>query len=603
MDRNLILAIALSMGVIILWDVLIAGPERREREAQAAAQQALSEDPTTAGTAPSGDLAGVLSPQNALEAPISLEEALGNAPARVEIDTPALRGSINLRGARIDDLELLRYRETIEENSPVVRLLTPREAEHGHYVQLGWFVGNKTDQASIWQASPGAKLTPTTPVVLTRTDGALTFVRTISIDENYMFTFAEKVTNNGDAEATITPYAAVIQRGIPQDLSNMMILHEGPLGVIGKILHERKYKGLAKNKKKEVNEAGVGGWVGITNKNWLAAAIPAQSEEMQAILDNAGTPQAPVFRATYTLTTRAVPAGETLELTSHVFGGSKDVDILQSYEKPVEKGGLGVYDFDKAVDWGRLFVLTRPIFYTLDFFGDLTGNFGVSILILTLIVKLLLFPIANKGYESMSKMKKLQPEVEKLRASYADDRMKMQQEMMELYKREKMNPVAGCLPILLQMPIFYALYKTLFVTIEMRHEPFILWIKDLSAPDPTTIFNLFGLLPFDPTALPVLGAFLGIGVLPLLMGAAMWFQTKLNPPPADPMQAQIFALMPVIFVFIFAPFAAGLVLYWFWNTALGILQQWYIMRRNGVSIDWGDRLKLPGRKKTPAAGE
>ena len=227
----------------------------------------------------------------------------------------------------------------------------------------------------------------------------------------------------------------------------------------------------------------------------------------------------------------------------------------------------------------------------------------MAILLLTLVIKLILFPLANKGYESMSKMKKLQPEIEKLRSRYGDDRMKQQQEMMELYKKEKLNPLAGCLPILLQMPIFYALYKTLFVTIELRHEPFILWIKDLSAPDPTNIFNLFGLLPFDPTALPVLGAFLGIGVLPILMGVAMWFQTKLNPPPTDQVQAQVFAMLPFIFVFIFAPFAAGLVLYWFWNTALSILQQWFIMKRNGVSIDWGERLKLPGRSKTPAPGE
>jgi YidC/Oxa1 family membrane protein insertase len=352
-----------------------------------------------------------------------------------------------------------------------------------------------------------------------------------------------------------------------------------------------------------VEESGIGGWVGITNKYWLAAAIPPQDEEIKASLSNIGDETAPIFRASYTLPSRTVAPGETFTQVSNIFGGAKDVDILQSYEAEPEDGGLGVHDFDKAVDWGHLFFLTRPIFYTLNFFGDLIGNFGVAILILTLIIKALLFPIANKGYESMSKMKKLQPEIEKLKTRFGDDKMKMQQAMMELYKKEKMNPMAGCIPILFQMPIFFALYKTLFVTMEMRHEPFILWIKDLSAPDPTTVFNLFGLLPYDPTALPVIGAFMGIGVLPLLMGVAMWFQTKLNPPPADPVQAQIFGMMPFVFVFIFAPFAAGLVLYWFWNTTLSILQQWVIMKKNGVTVDWGERFKLPGRKKTPAPGE
>jgi YidC/Oxa1 family membrane protein insertase len=595
MDRNLILAIALSMGVLLMWDVFIAGPQREQmQEARQAAQEVAAEEQS--------DFAGLdgLAPA---EEPVSLEEALAEAPGRVAIRTPNLSGSINLQGGRIDDLELTQYHEELDPESDNIRLLTPREAKHGHFVEQGWIIGDKPGDKALWSVADGAVLTPETPVTLTREQDGLSFEKTISVDEQFMFTVEQKVRNGTSEAQTLTPYALVVQRGKPENLRNFMILHEGPLGVIGERLYERKYDKLRKNKDKQVNEVGIGGWVGITNKYWLAAAIPPQDEEIKASLSNIGDETSPIFRASYTLPAHTLAPGETFTQTSNIFGGAKDVDILQSYEAEPEDGGLGVHDFDKAVDWGHLFFLTRPIFYTLNFFGDLIGNFGVAILILTLIIKALLFPIANKGYESMSKMKKLQPEIEKLKTRFGEDKMKMQQAMMELYKKEKMNPMAGCIPILFQMPIFFALYKTLFVTMEMRHEPFILWIKDLSAPDPTTIFNLFGLLPYDPTVLPVLGAFLGIGVLPLLMGVAMWFQTKLNPPPADPVQAQIFGMMPFVFVFIFAPFAAGLVLYWFWNTALSILQQWVIMKKNGVTIDWGERFKLPGRKKTSAPGE
>ena len=603
MDRNLVLAIALSMGVLLFWQIFVSGPQMEEyREAQEAAQ---AEEAARGEDAEEADIAGIAGRE--VEAPtgvVSVEEALANSTSRVPIRTETLEGSINLAGGRIDDLTLLNYRETLEDDSTNIRLLNPRSAEHGHYVQLGWIADGNAAQGAAWTAPAGAELTVDTPVTLTRRQGDIVFEKTIAVDENYMFEVTQAVRNEGGDAADLTPYALVIQRGIPEDFTNFMILHEGPLGVIGKALHERKYKKLAKNPDKKVEESGAGGWVGITNKYWLAAAVPPQDEEMKATLDNIGNADEPIFRATYALPQRALAPGESLTLTSHIFGGPKDVGLLKSYQAKPEDGGLGVFDFDKAVDWGHLFVLTRPIFYTLNFFGDLTGNFGIAILILTLIVKALLFPIANKGFESMAKMKKLQPEVEGLRKRYADDRMKMQQEMMALYKKEKMNPLAGCLPIFIQMPIFYALYKTLFVTLEMRHEPFILWIRDLSAPDPTTIFNLFGLLPYDPTALPVVGAFLGIGVLPLLMGVAMWFQTKLNPPPTDPMQAQVFAMLPFVFVFIFAPFAAGLVLYWFWNTFLGILQQALIMKRNGVEIDLLNRLPfMKPKNKAAAPGE
>jgi len=597
MDRNLIVAIVLSMGVLFAWDFLIAGPQREAQQALRA-EQATQETQSNVANDDADMLGGGPKVE---DKELTVDEALATDANRVKIKTPTVEGSINLRGGRLDDLVLLQYHQEVDDTSPPIRLLSPSDTKHGHFVQQGWMIGRDNATNAEWTLKEGSVLTPSTPVTLTRTSGDLVFEKTISIDEKYMFKVSQKVTNNGASERTLRSYATVTQRNTPEEYRNFMILHEGPLGVIGEQLHERKYKTLTKNKDKKVAASGVGGWVGITNKNWLAAAIPPDDMEIEAHLLNRGDKVNPIFEAFYLMPSEIIAPGQSVDITSYIFGGPKNVDLLQSYEASVEDGGLNVRDFDKAVDWGHLFFLTRPIFYTLNFFGGLTGNFGIAILILTLCIKLILFPVANKGYESMSKMKKLQPEIKKLQEKHTDDKMKLQQEMMALYKKEKMNPLAGCLPILLQMPIFYALYKTLFVTIELRHQPF-LYISDLSAQDPTTIFNLFGLLPFDPTVLPLIGGMLAIGVLPVMMGVAMWFQTKLNPPPADPVQAQIFGLMPFIFVFIFAPFAAGLVLYWFWNTTLSILQQWLIMKKNGVSIDWGDRFKLPGGKKD-AAGD
>lgn len=597
MDRNLILAIVLSMGVFLVWDYFVLAPQREAQQAalQAAqAEQAATQTQTT--QAADSDIAiggGLIGG----ETDITVEEALAKSPARVPIKTATLEGSINLKGGRLDDLVLRQYHETVDDKSPSIRLLSPEETKHGHFVQQGWAAGRDNGARSIWSAPEGAVLTPSTPVTLTRESHGVTYEKIYAVDEKYMFTVTQKVTNNNGATVSLQAFATVTQRNTPVDYTHRMILQEGPLGVIGDKLYERKYNKLKKNQNAKVEESGVGGWVGITNKFWLAAVVPPADQQIDALLTNRGTPENPIFEAFYATPALTMAPGESLTFQSYVFGGPKDVDLLQSYEATPEDGGLAVRDFDKAVDWGRYeYILTRTIFWLLNFFAGVTGNFGVAILLLVFVIKLLLFPLANKGYESMSKMKKLQPEIKKLQDRYADDKMKLQQEMMELYKKEKMNPLAGCLPVLFQMPIFYSLYKTLFVTIELRHQPF-LYIQDLAARDPTSVFNLFGLLPFDPTALPIIGAMLGIGFLPLLMGVAMWFQTKLNPPPADPVQAQIFGLMPFVFVFIFAPFASGLVLYWFWNTTLGILQQWYIMKKNGVKVELGQRLKLPWAKK------
>lgn len=592
MDRNFILAIILSAAVLLGWEIFIAGPQRahyqaaRKTAAEQAGEQAARAEPNLGAIAEKPET--------------SVEEALAEETARVEIDTPSLKGSINLAGeGRIDDLLLKHYRETLDPESPMIRLLSPANTTHGHYIQLGWAVGGKPAESAVWTAPANAKLTPQTPVTLTRSEGGLDFEKTFSVDDRNMFTVTQTVRNEGAAAQTVTPYGVVIQRNIPEGAGKYMILHEGPIAVVDKSLYERKYK---KAVSAVVEAEGNLGWVGITNKYWLAAAVPPRGETFKVKIRNISDAASPIFQSGYELAPRVLEPGQSTTLASHIFGGAKDVDLLQSYEKPAEKGGLGVWDFDKAVDWGNFFILTRPIFYTLNFFGDLTGNFGVAILLLTLVIRILMFPLANKAFESMSKMKKLQPEVKKLQDRFKDDKTKLQQEMMALYQKEKMNPLAGCLPVLIQMPIFYSLYKTLFVTIELRHEPFIGWIRDLSAPDPTSVFNLFGLLPYDPMTLPLIGAFLGVGVLPLLMGIAMWFQTKLNPPPTDPVQAQVFAMMPIMFTFLFASFQSGLVLYWFWNTFLSILQQWMIMKRNGVSVDWAGNLKLPWAGKKSAAG-
>lgn len=591
MDRNVILAVVLSMGVLLIWDILVVNPQREALEAQrrVAAQQATS----APGASP-------LAPKVEEQA-LTVEEALAAAPRRIVIDTPSVDGSINLVGGRIDDLSLKNYREERDPQSPEIRLLTPREAVRGHYLQQGWASAADAGEDALWSAPPGARLTVETPVILTREADGLIFEKRVAIDKDFVFTVTETVKNTTSGAVALTPYALVIQRGFDPDVNKYMILHEGPIAVIGRSLFQKQFKNKEFLGGAGVEEAGTGGWVGITNKYWLAAAMPPQGEEMSATLANIGTRAAPIYRASYTLAPRTIAPGETAALTSHFFGGAKDVDILRSYQKATDKGGLGIARFDEAVDWGNFWLLTRPIFATLDFLGDHVGNWGIAILLLTIIVRALVFPLANRAYAMTSKMKKIQPQMEELKARFKDDAPKLQQGMMELYKKEKLNPVAGCLPILIQMPIFYALYKTLFVTIELRHQPFFLWIQDLSAPDPTNIFNLFGLLPFDPSLVPFFGAFLQIGVLPLLMGVAMWFQLKLNPPPADPVQAQVFAIMPWLFVFMFAPFSAGLVLYWVWSTVLSIVQQVVIMKRYGVEVDWKENFRPPWTKKKKAA--
>ncbi len=402
MDRNTLLFIVLTAAILIGWDALVIGPQRQALREQQRVEQAAQE---AAGPNLTGDIVG--------EAPVktlSVDEALAKTAGRVAIDTPSLVGSINLDGGRIDDLSLKNYRETLDPKSAMIRLLTPREAEHGHYVEQGFVAStggeNELTEALVWTAPAGARLTPSSPVTLTARLGALVFEKTYSVDDLFVFTVKQAVRNEGATDARVTPYGLVVQRGIPEGAGKFQILHEGPLAVVDKQLLERKYKNAVK---KTDEAAGTGGWVGITNKYWLAAAAPPQDAPFKVTLKNVGTETAPIFRANYTLDERIVAAGQSIELTSHLFGGAKDVDILRAYEQPVSEGGLGVKDLDKAVDWGNFFFLTRPIFWLLDFFGDHIGNWGVAILLLTVVVKALMFPLANKAFESMSAMKKVQP--------------------------------------------------------------------------------------------------------------------------------------------------------------------------------------------------
>lgn len=511
-------------------------------------------------------------------------QALGTA-ARVPIQTDTLKGSLSLQGARIDDLYLTRYRETLDKNSPPVELFRPQGMEHAYFAQFGWsgpnVVGGVPGPNTVWSLTKGATLTPTTPVELTWDNGAgLRFIRVIAIDAQYVFTVTDTVANLSGQPITIAPYGRVERQGVPADLGKQMILHEGAIGTFGsdgKFATEQvKYKDWAK--KPRIENQSTGGWLGITDKYWMAALIPDQKEVIEgrfAVRDAEGLN---VHEAAMLGATRTIQPGRQIEETQRLFAGVKRNEILAGYEK-----SLDLPRFIYAIDWGHLFFLTRPIFMIVEFFYGVLGNFGLAILALTVVVKLIMFPLANKSYESLSKMRTLQPKMEELKKKFKDDPQKQQQETMALYQREKINPLAGCLPIIVQIPVFFALYKVLFVTIEMRHAPFFGWIRDLSARDPSTVWNLFGAIPWDPATLPLVGSLLNgplhLGVLPIVYGLTMWLQQSMNPPAQDPMQRQIFAFLPFIFTFIMAPFAAGLLIYWAWNNILSIAQQYVIMHR------------------------
>ncbi|CCW18474.1 Inner membrane protein translocase component YidC, long form [Sphingobium indicum BiD32] len=487
---------------------------------------------------------------------------------RIPIRTPKLDGSINLKGARIDDIVLPTYSETIAKDSPAVRLYSPAGTQDAYFAGFGWQgEGLKTPgKDTVWTAQ-GSALTPTSPVTLTWNNGAgQTFEIRLSVDENYMISAAQKVSNSGTGTVGVKPYGYISRSSVPKDPDTWTI-HIGPMGVFNNAAnYDVNYADLDEGPSTRDFQSK-GGWIGFTDKYWLSALVPGKDADVAAqFRKGAGTQ----YQADVALASTMLAPGKAVTQTQRLFVGAKEVKTLQAYERD------GVKLFDRAIDWGWFYWFEQPIFALLHWLFETLGNFGVAIICLTFVVRGLMFPVAQRQFASMAAMRAVQPKMKALQEKYKDDKPKLQQEMMALYKTEKVNPLAGCLPIFIQIPIFFALYKVLMLTIEMRHQPFVLWIKDLSAPDPLHILNLFGLLPFTPPA------FLAIGVLAVLLGISMWLQFKLNPAQMDPMQQQIFAIMPWMMMFIMAPFAAGLLVYWITNNCLSMAQQWWLYRRHPV---------------------
>ena len=515
------------------------------------------------------------------------------------IETPSLQGSIDLKGGRIDDLALAKYRETVDPKSPPIVLLSPSGSPDPFYAEFGWSgtAGHKlklptTD--TVWKQSGAGSLSVGHPVTLTYDNGeGLAFRRTIAVDDKYLFTIKDEVVNKSASAVTLYPYALISRHGTPPTLG-YYILHEGLIGVLGDDgLQEITYKKI--EDKKVINFDVTNGWLGITDKYWAAALLPDTNAHLKARFSTGKLGEQPTYQTDYLLDARTIAPGASTTADARLFAGAKEVHVVNDYEKQ-----LNINRFDLLIDWGWFYFITKPLFTVIDWFYRLVGNFGLAIMIVTVLIKVAFFPLANKSYASMAKMKAVQPQMTALRERYPDDKAKQQQELMALYKKEKINPLAGCLPVVIQIPVFFSLYKVLFVTIEMRHAPFFGWIKDLSAPDPTNVFTLFGLLPFDPTIVPVVGHFLHLGMWPLIMGVTMWAQMKLNPAPPDPTQAMIFNWMPIIFTFMLASFPAGLVIYWAWNNSLSVAQQSVIMRKHGAKIELFDNIKAVFGKKKKA---
>jgi YidC/Oxa1 family membrane protein insertase len=604
-QKNTILAIVLSALVLIGWQLYFGLPQI-EKQKQIQQQQAQERaQPAPGAPAPQAGAPAQPAPGTAPQAPavpstqpqtLTREAALAASP-RVRIETPSVSGSIALKGARIDDLSLIQYRETVDPHSPPIVLLAPSGSPHPFYSEFGWTGASGTNVKvpgadTLWQQQGSGTLSVGHPVALTYDNGeGLEFRRTIAVDDKYLFTIRDEVINKGASAVTLYPYALISRHGTPQTLG-YYILHEGLIGVLNDKLQEESYADI--EKKKDIAFTSTNAWLGITDKYWAAALLPLPSANLQARF-SAFQNGIKRYQTYYNLDPQTIAPGGTGAADSRLFAGAKEVSIVDGYNTQ-----LKLNKFDLLIDWGWFYFITKPMFFTLDWIYHRVGNFGVAILILTVMIKILFFPLANKSYASMAKMKAVQPEMIAIRERFADDKMKQQQAMMELYKKEKVNPIAGCLPMLIQIPVFFSLYKVLFVTIDLRHAPFFGWIKDLSAQDPLTVFNLFGLIPWDPTVVPVIGPFLHLGPWPLIMGVTMWFQMKLNPPPPDPAQKMIFDYMPIIFTFMLASFSAGLVIYWAWNNTLSVIQQSVIMHKHGAKIELFDNIKAMFAKKEKA---
>jgi YidC/Oxa1 family membrane protein insertase len=612
-DKNTIIAIVLSALVLIGWQYFVGMPQQQKARQQEQAQQLEKKSPgqtaqqaPAAPQTPNAQLGPPQAPgqtaQLAPGAPESRAEALKASP-RVAIKTDSIEGSIALKGGRIDDVSLVKFHETVNPKSPPIVLLSPSGSPDPFYAAFGWSAANGSkakvpDNDTLWKQEGSGALTVGHPVTLTWDNGeGLQFRRVISVDSKYLFTIKDEVVNKGASPVALYPYALISRHDTPKT-AGYYILHEGLVGYLGSDgLQEYTYKKMLDLKP---NAAGVksvdfnvtDGWLGITDKYWAATLLPPTGAKLNAHYTTGMIGKMPTYQTDYLLDARTVAPGATVSTTTRLFAGAKETKVINGYESQIK-----LNHFDLLIDWGWFYFITKPLFNVIDWFYHLVGNFGLAILIVTVLIKAAFFPLANKSYASMAKMKAVQPQMQRLREQYPDDKVKQQQELMALYKKEKINPLAGCLPIAIQIPVFFSLYKVLFVTIEMRHAPFFGWIHDLSAPDPTNIFTLFGLLHYDPTVVPFIGHFLHLGLWPLIMGVTMWAQMKLNPAPPDPTQQMIFNWMPVIFTFMLGSFPAGLVIYWAWNNTLSVAQQSIIMRKHGAKIELFDNIKAVFVKK------
>jgi YidC/Oxa1 family membrane protein insertase len=588
-QKNFLAAVLISMAIIFGWQFFYVAPQMKEAEQLAKQQQATQ-------TAPGATAQPGTTPALTSAASVVTRDAALAASSRIAIDTPDVDGTINLKGAVLDDLRLKKYRETVDKTSPEIVLLSPSGTKNAYFVRHflalpAGVTGKVPDDKTVWSADTGAKLSIDAPVKLTWDNGeGLLFVREISISDKYVFQVKQTVENKSQVPLVVFPYAQVQREDTPV-IAGWYVFYEGMIGIHNGTLTEVGYADVAEADG-TVTVPSTGGWLGFTDKYWSTALMPDVKTQVANTYKHVKDGNRDIYQAEYiTSAPLTVAPGVSATYVDHVFAGVKEVGTVNTIGDK-----LGVDTFDRMIDWGWFPYLTKPMFWLLSTLNALVGNFGIAILLATVVVKLLIFPLANKQFVSMSKLKLLQPEMERLKAQHGDDRTAMQKDMMELYKREKVSPVSGCLPIFVQIPVFFALYKVILTTIELRHAPFFGWIQDLSAPDPTSMFNLFGLLPFSVPQI------LLIGIWPLLMGITMWVQMRLNPAPADPIQASLFNWMPVIFTFTLGGFPAGLVIYWAWSNLLTILQQSYIMKRNGVEVDIFGNIKdsLPFLKKKTA---
>jgi len=579
-NRNMILAVVLSIAILVGFEMFFAkkqpvpSPDSQTQFEQANPATASKPASPASGPQTPGRSMAAQAPAAAVPTIAQTEPRLKilKQTPRVKINTPRLHGSISLIGGRIDDLTLADYRETLDPDSDEIVLLVPKGDQKAYYAEFGWVSGDGQTMPgpnTLWRAA-GKTLSEDTPVTLTWDNGqGLRFSSTFSVDDNYMFTVTQTVANTGSKSATLNSYGLISRRTTPE-VSGFYIIHEGLMGVANSTLKEIDYDEIKEQGQDKATTTG--GWLGITDKYWMTALVPDQKTQVKTRFYYRKESGDDVYQVDYLADSVSVVPGASTVAENRLFAGAKRVSIMDGYNET-----LGIDRFDLTIDFGWFYFLTKPIFYALLYINNVVQNFGLSIILLTVFIKLAFFPLANKSYTSMSRMKKLAPQMKSLRERFGDDKQRLNQEMMELYKREKVNPASGCLPILIQIPVFFALYKVLFVNIEMRQAPFFGWIKDLSVADPTTVFNLFGLMPWTPPD------FLMIGVWPLIMGVSMYLQQKLNPQPADPMQAKIFQFLPIMFTFLLARFPAGLVIYWAVNNVLSMAQQWVIMKRMGIS--------------------